>query len=270
MKFKTLLSVSALSIATFIGSAQAAIIPAMDFATKSGWLADGLNSTTVVPSTGVVSDCAAGVSNATNSCGLTFSGSSGIAGAYTDVTWGASGKFSGLNVLSQSGTLVTNGGWVQTGLITHTNKPIPNTARTLQDLDLATYFSLINPALFSDVGAKVGIKFTETKNETNLKNCPNPQLSGVGCDDTFLVNLNLPAIKFVIDGNLYTIKFKLNPLSGVTQSVINPDGSVVLVTKEDDINQLELLARLEVPAPATVGLLGLSLLLVSSSVRRRK
>lgn len=270
MKFKTLLSVSALSIATFIGSAQAAIIPAMDFATKSGWLADGVNSTTIVPTTGVVSDCSAGVSNAANGCGLTFSGASGVTGAYTNVSWGSTSAFSALNVLSKSGTLVTNGNWVQTGLITHTNKPVPNTSKTLQNLDLATYFSLINPALFSDVGAKVGIKFTETKNLTDISKCPTPQLSNVGCDDTFLVNLNLPAIKFVIDGNLYTIKFKLNPLSGVTQSVINPDGSVVLVTKEDDINQLELLARLEVPAPATVGLLGLSLLLVGTSVRRRK
>ncbi len=266
MKFKTLLSVRALSLAAFAGSAQAALISSLDFATKSGWLADGAHSSTIVPTTGVTSVCAAGATNAANGCGLTFSGASGIANAYTTVNWGTVGQKSGLDIVSRAGTLVTNGDWVQTGLITHRNQPIPNTAKSLTSLELATIFSIVNPPLF-EVDAKVGIKFTETLNEKDPAKCPTPQLSAVGCDDTFLINLNLPAIKFKVGNETYTIKFKLNPLSGVTQSVVNPDGSIVLITREADINQLELLARLEVPSPATVGMLGLSLVLLS--MRRR-
>lgn len=269
MKFKTLLSVSALSIATFVGSAQAAIIPAMDFATKSGWLADGVNSSSK-QANGTVYDCAAGTTDAANGCGLTFTGAAGLPNAYDTVTWGSTTAKSGLNIVSQSGTLVTNGAWVQTGLITHSNKTIPAGSRSLYTLDLETLFTLVNPPLGSK-SAKVGITFNETPNVPNPANCPIPQLSGTGCDDTFLIKLNLPAIKFVVAGKeQYTITFKLNPLSGVTQSVVNPDGSIVLVTREGTVNQLELLAQLtmsKVSAPATVGMLGLSLIMLG--LRRR-
>ncbi len=272
MKFKTLLSVSALSIATFIGSAQAAIIPAMDFATQSGWLADGVNSSSK-QANGTVFDCAAGTTDAANGCGLTFTGAAGLPNAYDTVTWGSSNAKSGLNIVSQAGTLVTNGDWVQTGLITHSNKTILAGSRSLYKLDLETLFTLVNPPAGSKA-ATVGIQFNETPNTSNPANCPIPQLSGTGCDDTFLIKLNLPAIKFVVAGpegkEQYTISFKLNPLSGVTQSVVNPDGSIVLVTTEGTVNQLELLAQLtmsKVSAPATVGMLGLSLIMLG--LRRR-
>jgi len=271
MEFKTLLKASALSIATFVGSAQAALIPAIDFATKSGWLADGVNSSSK-QANGTVYDCAAGTTNATNGCGLTFTGAAGLTNAYTDVSWGSSNAKSGLNIVSQAGTLVTNGAWVQTGLITHSNKTIPTGSRSLYTLDLETLFTLVNPALGANT-AKVGIQFNETPNLANPAKCPTPQLSTTGCDDTFLINLNLPAIKFVVGNEKYSISFKLNPLSGVTQSVVNPDGSVVLVTREGTVNQLELLAQLTmtkakaVSAPATVGMLGLSLVLLG--LRRR-
>lgn len=268
MKFKTLLSVSALSIATFIGSAQAAIIPAMDFATKSGWLADGVNSTSK-QANGTVYDCAAGTTDAANGCGLTFTGAAGLPNAYDTVTWGSTTAKSGLNIVSQSGTLVTNGAWVQTGLITHTNKTIPAGSRSLYTLDLNTLFTLINPPLGSK-SANIGVKFNETPNQQSANLCPGFQLSNTPCDDTFEIKLDLPAIKFTIGKELYTITFKLNPLSGVTQSVVNPDGSIVLVTREGTVNQLELLAQLtmsEVSAPATVGMLGLSLVMLG--LRRR-
>lgn len=269
MKFKSLALVSALSIASVIGSAQAAIIPAVDFATKSGWLADGVNSSSK-QANGTVYDCAAGTTDAANGCGLTFTGAAGLPNAYTDVAWGSTSAKSSLNVLSQSGTLITNGGWVQTGLITHSNKTIPAGSRSLYTLDLETLFTLVNPPLGAN-SAKVGIQFDETPNLSNSANCKAPQLSTTGCDDTFLIKLNLPAIKFVVAGEeKYTISFKLNPLSGVTQSLVNPDGSIQLVTREGTVNQLELLAQLtmeKVSAPATVGMLGLSLLMLG--LRRR-
>ncbi len=267
MKFKTLLSVSALTVAMFAGSVQAAVIPALQFATQSGWLADGVNSSSK-QANGTVYDCAAGTTDAANGCGLTFAGAAGLPNAYDTVSWGSAAAKSSLNIASKSDVLVTNGAWVQTGLITHSNKTIPTGSRSLYKMDLETLFAIVNPPLGAN-SATVGIQFNETPNVGDLSKCPIPQLSGTGCDDTFLIKLNLPAINFWVGVEHYKISFKLNPLSGVTQSVVNPDGSILLVTREGTNNQLELLAQLTmaVPAPATVGMLGLSLVLLG--LRRR-
>jgi|GEM_PF-4216952 len=269
MKLKSIVTAGALTLATLVSTQASAIIMAVDFETQSGWLADGLNSTTAIPSTGSALDCAAGINNAANGCGLTFSGAvAAISDAYSTVNWGTATKKSGLDIISNNGTLITNGDWVQTGLITHRNQAIPNTSAALTSLDLATIFAVVNPPLFV-IPAKVGIQFKETPNNVDPTKCAPPQLSAIGCDDTFSVNLNLPAIKFKdLEGQMYQISFKLNPLSGVT-SITNPDGTITLVTAESSDNQIEFLARLEtIPEPATVGILGLSLVMLS--LRRNK
>lgn len=269
MKLKSIVTAGALTLATLVSTQASAVLISVDFATQSGWLADGLNSGTRINSTATNLDCAAGTTNATNGCGLTFSSAVGaIAGAYSTVNWGSSSAKSGLDIISKSGTLVTNGDWVQTGLVTHRNQTIPAGSASLASLELATLFAIVNPALFV-IPAKVGIQFKETPNNTDPTKCPTPQLSAVGCDDTFSVNLQLPAIKFKdLEGQMYQISFKLNPLSGVT-SITNPDGTVTLVTAESSNNQIEFLARLEtIPEPATVGILGLSLVMLS--LRRNK
>jgi hypothetical protein len=269
MKLKSIVTAGALTLATLVSTQASAIIMSVDFATKSGWLADGVNSSTTKVDNGAVSNCAAGATNALNGCGLTFSDTvAGVTNGYSSVNWGSSSQKSGLDIVSKSGTLVTNGSWVQTGLITHRNQVIPTTSRALTSLELATVFSIINP-FFSQVDASVGIKFKETPNNSNVKKCPTPQLSNQGCDDTFELALNLPAIKFAdLEGKKYQISFKINPLSGV-QSIKNPDGTVTLVTAENSNNQIELLARLQtIPEPATVGILGLSLVMLS--LRRNK
>jgi hypothetical protein len=268
MKLKSIVTAGALTLATLVSTQASAALISVDFETKSGWLADGLNSSTRINSTATNLDCAAGATKATNGCGLEFSSAvGGIAGAYSTVNWGSSAK-SGLDIVSKNGTLVTNGNWVQTGLVTHRNQTIAAGNASLVSLELATLFAIVNPSLFV-VPAKVGIQFKETPNNTDPKKCPTPQLSTVGCDDTFAVNLQLPAIKFKdLEGQMYQISFKLNPLSGVT-SITNPDGTVTLVTAESSNNQIEFLARLEtIPEPATVGILGLSLVMLS--LRRNK
>lgn len=269
MKLKSIVTAGALTLASLVSTQASAIIMAVDFETQSGWLADGLNSSTRINSTNTNLDCAAGVNNAANNCGLAFSGAvAAITGGYTTVNWGSGSGKSGLDILSKMGTLITNGDWVQTGVVTHRNQTIAPGSASLASLDLATLFSITNPFI-TTIPAMVGVQFKETKNESNTANCPTPQLSTVGCDDTFSVNLQLPSIKFKdSEGQMYQISFKLNPLSGVT-SITNPDGTVTLVTAESSNNQIEFLARLEtIPEPATVGILGLSLVMLS--MRRNK
>lgn len=269
MKLKSIVTAGALTLASLVSTQASAIIMSVDFETKSGWLADGVNSGTRVNSTNTNLDCAAGVNNAANGCGLAFSGSvTEIANGYTSVNWGMGSGKSGLDILSKMGTLITNGDWVQTGVVTHRNQTIAPGSASLASLDLATLFTITNPFVNS-IPAMVGIQFKETRNESNPINCPTPQLSNVGCDDTFAVNLQLPSIKFKdLEGQMYQISFKLNPLSGVT-SITNPDGTVTLVTAESSDNQIEFLARLEtIPAPATLGILGLSLVMMT--LRRNK
>jgi hypothetical protein len=271
MKLKSIVTAGALTLATLVSTQASAVIMSIDFSTQSGWLADGMNSGTRVNSTNTNLDCAAGASHAENGCGLAFTGAVGaIAGAYTSVNWGSTSSKSGLDILSKSGTLVTNGDWVQTGLVTHRNQTIPTGSASLASLELATLFAVVNPALFV-IPAKVGITFKETPNVSDPSKCPTPQVSAVGCDDTFSVNLQLPAIKFKdLEGQWYKISFKLNPLSGVT-SITNPDGSISLVTAEASNNQIEFMARLDtlgISEPATVGILGLSLMMLS--LRRNK
>lgn len=268
MKLKSIVTAGALTLASLVSTQASAIIMSMDFATSSGWLADGVNSSTRSAS-GIISNCDAGATNASNNCGLTFTNpESLIADSYKTVNWGSSTVFSGLDVVSNSGTLLTNGGWVQTGLITHRNRPIPNTTRPLHSLDLKTLFSIVSPFAFGPTSANVGVEFRETPNSSNLASCPTPQISTIGCDDTFKINLTTSAIVFNVGPQSYKISFKLNPLNGVT-SVTNPDGTITLVTAENSTNQMEFLARLEtIPEPATVGILGLSLVLLS--MRRNK
>mgnify|MGYP006156225363 CR=1 FL=1 len=118
MKLKSIVTAGALTLASLVSTQASAIIMAVDFETQSGWLADGVNSSTTITSTGSALDCAAGINNAANGCGLTFSSAvAGIAGAYSTVNWGTATKKSGLDIVSNNGTLITNGDWVQTGLI---------------------------------------------------------------------------------------------------------------------------------------------------------
>jgi len=93
-------------------------------------------------------------------------------------------------------------------------------------------------------------------------------LSAVGCDDTFTIDLTTNALTFAVDSQNYLISFKLLPGSGVT-SITNPDGTITLVTAEGSNNNISFMAKLEtIPEPATIGVLGLSLVLLT--MRRNK
>ena len=66
MKLKSIVTAGALTLATLVSTQASAVLMSVDFATESGWLADGVNSGTRINSTATSLDCAAGATNATN------------------------------------------------------------------------------------------------------------------------------------------------------------------------------------------------------------
>lgn len=260
MKSKKTLLATVAGLALLSGSAQAAMIGSFDFTTASGWLADGVNSTTYDSDTDTTLDCDAGATNAANNCGLEFSGANEVPMGWTSVDWFSHNTFfegsSGLDVDSYDDTLLTNGLWVNTGEITHRNVSLPSPATTLLTLDLFSTFTITSPALgaFSDT---FFIQFVETPNQ---EPCPEPNVLGSECDDYFELSGLPTPIVFTIEGYQYTIMFRL----------FGGDGFVLaentLYTREDATNNIFVQAKVtarQVPEPATLGILGLGLLLLN-------
>jgi hypothetical protein len=260
MKSKNTLLAAVGGLALLSGSAQAALIGSFDFTTASGWMADGVNSTTYNSATATILDCAAGTTNASNGCGLAFSGSNDVPMGWTTVDWFSHNTFeptpSGLDIASFAGTLFSNGAWVDTGEITHRNVSLPSPATSLLTLDLLSSFTITDPAL----GAFSDTFFIEFKESPNQAPCPEPNTLGSICDDWFELS-GLPApIVFVIDGYQYTIEFRLFGGAGFVLA------ENTLYTREDATNNIFVQARVmarQVPEPATLGILGLGLLLLN-------
>jgi len=260
MKSKKTLLATVGGLALLSGSAQAALIGAFDFDTASGWLADG---TAVTYDSGANANlnCAAGALPGANGCGLTFSGLQEITDGHTTVNWFSNGGQgpSGLDIQSNSGTLVTNGGWFDTGVITHRNFSLPSPATTLRNLNLGSEFSITSPFAFGPAVGAFNIGFTETPNQGG---CPAPNPLGSACDDFFSISgIPLPIV-VEIDGIVYTFTFRLQGGEGF----IVDDNT--LYTREGGQNTLFVQAmvtarEVQVPEPATLGILGLGLLLLN-------
>lgn len=255
---KTLLAAVG-GLALLTGSVQAALIGSFDFDTASGWLADGSAETRNSADNSII-DCGPGALPGANGCGLAFSGAQEVGpDGYTTVDWFSNGGVgpSGLDIDSLSGTLITGGGWVDTGVITHRNFILPSPATTLHTLDLLSQFSITSPLLLGPASETFDISFEETANQGG---CPPPNPLGSECDDFFTISGLPDPIVFEIDGITYTIEFRL----------MGGDGFIVedntLYTRENEANTLFVQAQVtarQVPEPATLGILGLGLLLLN-------
>jgi hypothetical protein len=258
MKSKNTLLATVGGLALLTGSAQAALIGSFDFSTASGWMADGTATSYNSAGAGTNLACAPGALPGANGCGLTFSVASGLTDAYEMLEWYSNSGAgpSSLNIDSFDDTLITNGGWVDTGEITHGNFILPSPATTLRTVDLLSAFTITNPALGVSA-ATFAISFMESPNGAP---CPAPNPLGSECDDWFEISgLPLPIV-FVIDGYQYTIEFRL--FGGVGFVVADN----TLYTRENAENNLFVQARVsarQVPEPATLGILGLGLLLLN-------
>lgn len=151
----------------------------------------------------------------------------------------------------------------QISLLTHHNRIIPGTNFNFEIDILGRLVLMEGAATVLDDTAPIHISFSET---TNLSPCPAPNPLGSTCDDLFQFDVTglHPLFFAASDGN-YRIDFSLNPLLGTFI-----DGNTVY-TREGEDSQLEVLALVsKVPEPATVAILGIGLLGLGLTQRRRR
>jgi len=177
--------------------------------------------------------------------------------------------------------VVTNGGTVDTVLITHINNPISSNFATLQTAELTTTLSLTpsgGPFPDDPVEQVIPIRFSETP---NVSDCGFTSTSE--CDDIF--EFTLPeSLSFTFElGNAeYTTTIGApNPGSlGSACGVIGADPDCIgILTQENNSNPVqfnfgiigrELPPPPPVPVPATLALFGAGLLGLSGLARRRR
>ena len=233
-------------------------------------------------SAAMITDWGYGVSNTfDNFVGSTGTGGVTSSGDKSTLSWGTRAQQSSVSVTDVSAVsgLMTNGGYVQGGVISHTNNTISVADAALSSFDLNSMLTLtpavpVGPAL-SPVATLFSGFFKETP---NVSNCGFASVSK--CDDIFTVgNLNALGATVTADGFEFATTFSLDDynytvfLELVGLTVLNddtctvagaPSGCVGLLTQENATNSFDARFRISatpisVPEPGTLALLGMGI-----------
>lgn len=147
-------------------------------------------------------------------------------------------------------------------------------------LDFSALFRITdndgNPGniLFEDAGVNGSVTHVETLNRANVGNCTDGgglgvslNLAGSGCDDLYAFTLNLaPPVPFFVDGRKYTFGFDIVPGPGIA---VDP-ATGIIYTPEGGTNFVDVFLTISnVPAPATLALLGIGLAGLGFAGRRK-
>ena len=251
-------------------------IPSFDFETTTGFVGSGWTCS--------------GSAVDVNTCSLNLSNLNGN-GTYDTLAWGTErnpvDSQSYLNITNIAGSIITNGGWVDTNYLDHYNHVISSAGGYMSLVSVLGLFEIVSPISLG-TGFAAPVVFEETYNQ-NSDDCPAPNPNGSACDDIFVIPGLSASSAFYYDCDAhgcgwYVLSFRFFAGEGTTV-IPNGDGTFSIYTTEacstdgiagcgvgevysPGISRLILQGRIDyvVPTPETLALLGLGL--VGFALRR--
>jgi hypothetical protein len=229
----------------------------------------------------------------TNDC-IQFSGVGGFAGTATEMGWdfspdatggahsflriGALDAISGGAFLGTDTTTITSGQTIVSATAQHENNAIPAEDDELFNTVLPTLLTLTNPDgdIVFQAFIPIPINFEETFNEDTAAECAGPNPIGTACDDVFTFPelntttqftdpdtgisylINVRGLFFDAAGTLFACE---DPVAGISSCF----------TGENLISdRFVVISLTQIPAPATLLLLGLGLLGIGAAGWKRR